>query len=365
MAVSKRTLITVSFYIIYLSFFTFAMLGHTPVVGEWLKISTYGGLGMLTALILFRIRDYSWHEVFVLFILLIYGLGIAYNTGDFVLFKLGMMIFAAKGIDFRKCIKFDLLARIILTAIVLLFFYLGVLPDVTSYYEGRLRHSYGFLNPNHVGIDAFILIAEILYLSNLKIGFKNLFISFFILLVTDFMSGSRTAEIMNFIIIILAMIYSRWKWVYNGVFAKIILRYSTWMFSGLTFALAWLYSLGISAIIALDIVFSGRLSNIICYYDSLGISLFGGELLEVGRTNDSFYGFVLIGLGLVTFFLAMFAYQHLEKKLCIINQPLAIVVFSFFLYGLSERLWMNVDYNIFMLAFAEVLYSKFSVSDQV
>ena len=135
------------------------------------------------------------------------------------------------------------------------------------------------------------------------------------------------------------------------------------MFSGVTFALAWLYSLGISAIIALDIVFSGRLSNIVYYYDSLGMSLFGGELLEVGKTNDSFYGFVLIGLGLVTFFLAIFAYQHLEKKLCIINQPLAIVVFSFFLYGLSERLWMNVDYNIFMLAFAEVLYSKFSVSD--
>ena len=179
------------------------------------------------------------------------------------------------------------------------------------------------------------------------------------------MSGSRTAGIMNFIIIMLAMIYSRWQWVYNGLWAKIILRYCTWVFSGVTFGLAWLYSMGISSIIALDIAFSGRLSNIIYYYDSLGLSLVGGEVLEVGRTNDSFYGFVLIGLGIVTFFLVMFAYQRLEKKLCVINQPLAIVVFSFFLYGLSERLWMNVDYNIFMLAFAELLYSKFSVSDQV
>lgn len=110
----------------------------------------------------------------------------------------------------------------------------------------------------------------------------------------------------------------------------------------------------------LDKVLSYRITNISFYYDNFGVSLFGCDTSTIKRTVDSFYGFTFIVLGVVTFLLFIHFYRKLEKRLCNVNKQLAIIIFCFFLYGVSERLWMYIDYNMFMLAFAELIYPYFT-----
>ena len=38
------------------------------------------------------------------------------------------------------------------------------------------------------------------------------------------------------------------------------------------------------------------------------------------------------------------------------NIHMAIAVNYLFAYGISERLWMNIDYNMMMLAFRQLIY---------
>lgn len=363
MVISKRTYISELFCFAYLTFLMFSMLGHIPTVGGYLKEITNVGLVLFVIIICLRLQDYSLKEGFIFLILLSYGLLLAIHTKDYAFFKLSMMIFAAKGIDFRKCIKFDLYARILLTVIIVALCFCGIAPDVTSDYNGFLRHSIGFQNPNHVGLEAFIIIMEIFYIVKMRLNLLRYFLVFTILVVVDRIAGSRTAEFIILISIILVTVYSYWPDFYKRTAAVVVLRYGAIICSIITFVAVYLYRKGNSVAIILDRTLSYRITNISEYYDKLGFSLLGGDSSIVERTIDSVYGFSLIVLGIITFVLLLFFYFRLEKILCDTNKPLAIIIFCFFLYGISERLWMYIDYNIFMLAFAELIYPRFSADE--
>lgn len=215
MVISKKTGITWSFYLAYLTFLVFGMLGHIPTLGGYLKAITNIGLALLVLIICLRIRDYNLKEAMILAVGLAYGLFLAVRTGDYAIFKLSMMIFAAKGLDFRKCIKFDLYARIFFSAVLIFLFYCGIAPDVTSVYNGSLRHSIGFQNPNHIGLEVFIIIMELFYVENMHLTIPKYMFVFGLFIFENRTAGSRTAELFILIAIALVTIYSHWPNFYK------------------------------------------------------------------------------------------------------------------------------------------------------
>ena len=53
----------------------------------------------------------------------------------------------------------------------------------------------------------------------------------------------------------------------------------------------------------------------------------------------------------------MVAYITLIRDLCdYSNIPMAIIISLLFLYGLSEKLWFQPDYNLLMLSFRQLIY---------
>lgn len=360
MVVSKRSCITVSFYLAYFTFIMFSMLGHIPTLGGYLKELTNFGLALFVIIICIRLRDYSSKEGIAIAVFFLYGLFLALRTKDYGIFKLSIMIFAAKGMDFRKCVKFDLYSRVILTVVLLVLFNRGIAPDVTSYYNGTLRHSIGFQNPNHVGMDAFVIIAEILYVSNMKFTFMKFFMVFGILFVSDRIAGSRTAEMITIIMISLSILYAYWPQIYQKKAIDITVKWGAAICSVATWAAVFLYRNGNSFAAMLNVALSNRIENISYHYSMFGMSLFGNDISVANRTLDSLYGYLYISLGIVAFVIYIFFYQLLQGKLYSKNKPLAIIIFCFFLYGLSERLWSYIDYNVFMLSFAELIYSGFT-----
>lgn len=364
MIVTKKACITTFFYLAYLTFLTFSMFGHIPTVGGYLKELTNVGLAIFVIIVCFRLRDYSAREGIAFTLFLLYSLFVAFRTGDYGFFKLGMMIFACKGLDFRKIIKRDLYTRIVFVVIMLCLWLSGIAPDVTSDYNGAVRHSMGFQNPNHVGIIVFIVIMEILYLSKMHLSIVQYIVVFAILMVEDYMAGSRTAEFISLIAIGLATFFTFRPQVYEKRMVKAIMCWGGIICAALTAETFFLFKSGNAIAVVVDKMLSYRITNIAFYYNRLGVSILGNNSLSVNRTIDSIYGFSFIVLGIIAFLIIMIAYYKLERILCQSNMTLAIIMFCLFVYGLSERLWMYVDYNIFMLAFAELIYHGFTSDER-
>lgn len=354
--VSVKTLRTVFFYLAYLTFLIFSTFGHIPTLGGYLKLLPSGGIFILCILFLSGIKRYTKHEIQILSFLFIYSFVLIGSAHYFALFKLILLIATSKGIDFCKCVKFDMFSRIIMSVTMIFLYLQGIAPDITSYYEGHLRHSMGFENPNHVGIMAFIIVIEIIYLYQADLGLIQYGIILGIMFFIDSTAGSRTAELMIIFTLIVVTMYKLFPSLFKRKGTRLIMKYTPSVCAIVTFIGSYLYLKGNALANVFNFILSGRLANNIYYYKMFGFSLFGTDTSIAGRTNDNLYGYCWIGLGIITFFLFMYFYIRMIDRLFENNKPMVIILICLMIYGLSERLWMNVDYNIMMLSFRTLLY---------
>lgn len=251
--------------------------------------------------------------------------------------------------------------RLCLFLTVIILSYLGFAKDVVSYYENSIRHSLGFTNPNALAMQSLIISFEfILLYYNKKI--RVLLIVFFFSYIVDFYSGSRTTSFILLIVMILLLVYKCKPQFFENYFVKKIIIHSYLLFFLITFIVTVFFFYGNHFALQLDSIMSFRLTNISYYLKLLTINLFGNDLSVYERTLDSSYGFIILGLGIIPTLLYGFLFNRLFK--CFYNEfnyLCIIFMFCFMIYGLSERLWLNIDYNLFMIFFVFVIFKKITV----
>ena len=171
-------------------------------------------------------------------------------------------------------------------------------------------------------------------------------------------SGSRTPVIIFCLLLLLLLINTTKPSFYYNKKIRFIITYSSVFFAILTTVFTFLYLLyGILGGIGdkyLSVI--DRFDRILLFYKQFGFSLFGNDLSVMEMSLDNFYSYVLLGLGVagISFFLI---YSPKLLK-CFYKQndiSMLLIFFCFYVYGLSEKFWMYVDYNIFMLAFSRIL----------
>lgn len=351
MKISITRFRTVIFYFPYLFMLCFSTYGHIPVLGGYLNLLADFGVFVLIILFLFKIKLYTKKELLIFFALFIYSFIMIRTANFYGFFKLTLLMAASKGIDFRYCIKYDLIFRTIILVIMIFLFYQGIAPDVTSLYNNQIRHSMGFQNVNHLGMMVFIIVMEIIYLTSANLNILQYIYCIFLLIFTDITSGSRTAEFMTIISLMFATLYKVNPNLFKKKSVKIFIKHCSVICSIITLLFVYLYKIGTEIGLHFDRLFSGRLSNILFYYDQFGITLFGTDVSTATRTNDNFYAYCLLTLGIITFIFVIFFCYKMINEIYKNNIPLAITLACFMLYGLSERLWMYIDYNILLLSF--------------
>ena len=142
-----------------------------------------------------------------------------------------------------------------------------------------------------------------------------------------------------------------------------MIKNSALIFSGITFIMYMFYNYGTDIGIKLNELLSNRLHNIDVYNQVYDITLFGNDNLNIGLTLDTAYAYCLYVYGIAMFILFVFAFKRLFKKLYKTKKYMfVIIMFCFMVYGLSERLWLYVDYNIYMILFSLILYNTNNVS---
>lgn len=348
---------TFFFLLAYTTFYAFAMFGHIAGVGGYLKLMTYFGIAALIVMFLLRLHEYNATEGIIFFLLMMWSLFIGYRVGDYGYFKLILMITVSKNIKFNSCVKYDVFLRFFTILVMYFLWKAGIAPDTTSAFGNAIRHSMGFQNPNQFGLLVFILILECLYLAQMEFHFWLYAVLIGVLIFEDRIAGSRTSEVYSIALLIFAACYSKWKDGFRRRGWQIFMQVNFIICTALTGITSHLLSEGSLLMEAWDSVFSGRITNVMYYNQLFGPSVLGQSIVSGHRTCDNLYAYLAICSGILVFITVMIAYIMLIRDLYRYdNIPMAIAVFFLFAYGISERLWMNIDYNIMMLAFRQLFY---------
>lgn len=346
------------FFISYAAIFAYSFMGHIPVLGGYLKLIENCALVLLALAFLLRIKFYTGQELVVLIGLMAISIAVICSSGDFSLIKLSLLLAVVKGINLKDCARFDMVMRFLLLIVMVPLSISGLIPDATSFSSaGELRHSLGFTNPNQLGMICTILCIEILYLNNMKIKLKTFLVVVTIMLFSEVFSGSRTAELISGLALVLCVLNTYYPKAFTGSFFLRGVQICPLLFAGITAIGVILYQNGSPQAEALNQLLSNRLDNIAYHLELTDIRMFGSNIANNQRTLDSCYAYVLLGQGIVVaagYLMSIPALMRRARQQH--DYALMIVFLCFLIYGLSERLWLNVDYNILMLGFSSLIF---------
>ncbi len=304
------------------------------------------------------LREYLGREFMWLVGLAVVGGLVAIQTKDYSLLKLVVFMAAAKGVDFRRCIRVDAVVRSTVLVLAVTLSRWGTIEDFVFYSaSGEVRHSMGFTHPNQLGMVCVILCLEILYLASFRLSVVRALVIVALLAIVDRWAVSRSAELVMALGLSLAVFNVLFSGALRSRFFVRIAQVGPFVMAGLTVGGVWLYRGGSHFGRALDELLSYRLSYIVYHFDLMNVRMFGNDISVNSRTLDSWYAYVLLAQGLVVTVLYFVATPRLMRSMSDRGDwPLLAVFLCLFVYGASERLWMSVDFDVLVLAYSYLLY---------
>ena len=334
-------------------FLTYSLVGQIEIFNMPLKYLTFVAIGILVFNFFVQYSSAPLGSVVGYIALMAVSLIHSYHSDDFGFFKLMLFAGSMRCINLKSIIKFDLYLRIILISLIVLLCNIGIATDVVIEYEGMVRHSLGFTNPNTLGIAVFVLVCDIFYVSELKLNLALLTIISAIVIWLYAVARSRTSVYAILAIMFFSIMYRVFKKFFKTKFAKLLYFAVPLIASGITYIVVDSYARHQQFATDVNEFLSGRVSAIAIFTNLLTPTFWGqpiGETLD--RTLDNTYAFVLYDLGiLVSILFIIFYFKTVRSNFKYGNIPLIITLIAFLIFGLSEHLWINVDYNVFMLAF--------------
>lgn len=345
-------------------FFLSAIQYKTAHVNDFYMLTVISGfllivVGLATLLskipigyfLLFIVTTFSWLIGFV-------------NYHDPSLF-FGMVVLSSIAISNLKITHIvwaDMLVRITLLVILVLLYRSGLVVDTVFFRSGSdvVRHTFGFVNPNSLGIFVLSILTEILFITwnsrfsiKFVVGFLILVVGLFFNHVTD----SRSAAI-GLLLVLGLYFLNGFKRVSTKVFfgtATVAVAFSILSVSKLN-AQSHLWQ-------SLNQLMSYRLEFNKYFFDTTPLSVFGHSITQVtnvqavqsfgalsGKILTNSYLLILLGFGLMgmlTFYLTMLVIARRSSQL---GWNIALLVITVYLVlGLMENSFLNPFYNVGIL----------------
>lgn len=347
-------------------FLTYSLLGHIDIFSSPLKMLTYLAIGILLVNFIIQYNKSPDEGLVWYMVLMLIALVHSYFSGNFGFFKLMLFAGSMRTIGFKAIIRFDMKLRAALIIIVYVLCIVGIAPNDVHMDAGGLRSSMGFTNPNALGIAVFGLICDILYTYDFKMTFK---LTVFVSAITLWMytvARSRTATLAIVVLILVALLYNYAPNIFKSKAFKNVCYVMPFFLSLLTIVAVNSYMNGGAFGNMVNELLSHRLGSISNFVEALDVTFWGQPIHEtLHHTLDNTFAFVLYDLGiLVSILFLVFYIRTVKNNFKYNNIHLVIIMLAFMCYGLSEHLWINVDYNIFMLAFAYNPKNEFEIADE-
>lgn len=345
------------FYMSYFLFMLYAFFGTISSFAQPLKLLTNISMAVILFAFILQLKKYKLNELIKVLVLLFLSFIFIFISNNYLLLKLMLIVLISKNIDINKKISYDIKLRIFFMLIMILLFNLGIAEDTIAYYNGKIRHSIGFSNPNVLGLHTFILCLELLYINRNRLSIPKVLIYTAIMLVSNIYSGSRTALYLYFISTFLFYLYKHNKKIFSNSLIKKLIIYSPIITSLIIFLSYSFYINNFSIGISLDKIMSGRLYNINFFANKYDLTLFGTDISVANKSCDTAIVYMLFAFGYVGCMLYLLGFTKLFKVLYSKNKiGIVIIMFAFILYGMSEKLWLFADCNLLITSISYLIY---------
>lgn len=286
---------------------------------------------------------------------------------------LGVILLSSSRIDFKKVVKLDFITRLIGVICTILFSLTGITTNFIMYrikepnYTIEVRNSLGFIHPNTLSVNIFILILAYVYIRYKSIKIIECVTLVVIMYTFSEITGSRTG-IICIAILILSIILERKTQFSSRKIFKFIFIYGIPICVLISFTLTILYSYNIEVINVMNKIFTGRIRSANYFLENYGISLFGQSLelisivqaqqtSEQMRILDNLYISLGVRSGIVFLIIYNIIYVKLNKF--IVNQNYKcemILITNLMIYGFMEKVPISPELNFTVLLLGIVLF---------
>lgn len=234
---------------------------------------------------------------------------------------------------------------------------MGLLPDASNYRFGILRHAMGFNHPNYFGMKIFQFSACYVYLHWNTLKKRDVLWGVLTITLLYYVPHSVTSILCTaglFMLTIVGRLLEKYKETLLEIF-KTTLVILVFVCVIATVVIT-LYGMASPVCQALDAWMSYRLSYANRIYAVYGISLWG-QKINSSYLLDSGYMDLILRSGILIYLMFFAGYIRnmvYHRKFT----ALYILLCTFALYGIMEYGVYLIARNIFLLSFADVLYSE-------
>ena len=304
--------------------------------------------------------------------LLINALGfISYIVSkDIHFFIFCLFITSMKDIKFESIMRYDLCLKVIILMLLMSFYYLDMVRDVSLIRNGLERVSFGFSHPNTFAIVFAVVVLEIFYVFRKKRDKFHFLILGATIFFLNYFSGSRGSVILLFTFLLFTLLsYIKFlRWVLNTKVFRFLTENALTIFAIISIALIVQYRASNEFVLKLDKMVSGRIRLTSSYFDNYFINLFGNNIPVIGTDEaqkagakllviDNTYIYFLLRFGIVSYlvFASSFFFEiwySFKKR----DKTYIIIIISLIIYGLVETYTYKIPFNTFILLAGDVIY---------
>lgn len=303
----------------------------------------------------------SKNEIIISISILIIILISCFFSRNFLIFRIFILAFSFKYINFSNYLKIDLIIKSIATVILIVFPLIGIFQNNILLREDLSnRYSFGFYHPNALSNYIFFILSAWYYIElkrkNVKIMniIKFILIPLFLLLLI-FVTDSRSVLAITVIYMMYTFFTEKFNKIIKTKYIQVLIKNQFWIFTFISIVLIVLYAINIPYMENLDRLLSGRIKNYYCYFKEFGVTLFGSKIPQKlwGGYNiylDSMFIKMLLNYGVIVFCIIGYFYNKTLKKMFKNKQYYLIIVFSLLsIEGLTDTNMILPTFNVFLL----------------
>ncbi len=367
----KMQLNNVLFWISYILIIACSMFSRIIFLKPYMHILDIISIPILLLCFFLSLNGLPKKRVLIYLLIILISFISYYICRDATIFKLVLLLFSSKNIEFNKFIATDLKIKLFFIAIVLCCHYLGLTNDyIMLRSDGLIRNSVGFSHPNVFGMYILMTCMEFVYFKKGKIKLHHFILLSLIIFFIDYFSNSRT----SIVVLIIFMLYLLSKKIVDKILdnrnIQFLIKRLFLILTVLVISITYLYSINNHFGIVVNNVTSNRIYSIYYFLKTYGIHLFGSKLYlvssEMAQLNgiksfilDNSFMNVMIQYGLCVYVILYFLFKKTFHKLFQDNNKILIVIFIILMiYGIMETGTIKIIYNPFLLYFSNILFMK-------
>ncbi len=284
---------------------------------------------------------------------------------------LSLLVFlvAAKDIDVYRVVR-DVYYVLLFSISSLAFLSMnGIIRDFAYYRKGVLRHSLGFLHPNSLGMEVFLLIVCYVILHENQL-FKQMLAIIFGTIFNYKVPNSQSPVILLVILGVMLLLHSIWKRknMKDDKFQKLLILTSGMI--NVTCVILAIFDFSKTGIYSLlNKVMSSRFYFSRLAFEESGAKLFGQVVYtsiqqrrRIGLDGylflDNAYTTLFIRYGIIVYVILSVAYLMLMNVQRIKGRELVVIIlFVYSVYGIMESSMFMLRYNVLLFYLTEVIFA--------